>query len=132
MSSTSPDPAADQAPQPDPSLDPAVPAAADAAPTEPSSPVAPEPAEPVATEPVGRVVDPARLRRAPRYGRFAVGGFLLGAVASLVLTLVTVSDDGLSSRNLFLLLLLTLGSTGIVLGLVTAQWVDRRSLRKRR
>ncbi|MEE6281878.1 hypothetical protein [Georgenia sunbinii] len=127
MSSTSPDPAADQAPQPDHNLDQPAPAA--------DEPTTAEPEGSASDEPVRRVVDvadPTRRRRAPRYGRFAVVGFLLGAVASLVLTLVSVSDDGITGRNLFFLLLLSLGSAGIVLGLVTALWADRRSLRKRR
>ena len=90
--------------------------------------------EPATQEPshlVVDVADPARRRRAPRYGRFGFIGLLLGAAVSLGLTLFTVSDDGLSARNLFFLLLLTLGSVGLVLGLLTAMWIDRRSLRRR-
>lgn len=99
---------------------------------------APEPAEQAAPEPGGpvhRVVDvadPSRVRRAPRYGRFALAGLLLAMAVSFGLTFVPGAEDGLTRRNLFFLLLLGLGSLGIVLGLLVALWTDRRSLRRRR
>lgn len=85
--------------------------------------------------PVHRVVDvadPSRVRRAPRYGRFALIGLVLAVLVSFGLTFVPGAEDGLTRRNLFFLLLLTLGTAGIVLGLLVALWTDRRSLRRRR
>lgn len=90
---------------------------------------------PAAAGPVHRVVDvadPSRVRRAPRYGRFAFAGLLLAVVVSFGLTFVPGAETGLTRRNLFFLLLLGLGSLGILFGLLVALWTDRRSLRRRR
>lgn len=102
-----------------------------------AAPAEAAPAEqaPAETGPVHRVVDvadPSRVRRAPRYGRFALAGLLLAMAVSFGLTFVPGAEDGLTRRNLFFLLLLALGSLGIVLGLLVALWTDRRSLRRRR
>lgn len=78
------------------------------------------------------VADPSRVRRAPRYGRFAVAGFLLAAVLSFALTFLPVAGTDLSRGNLFLLLLLGLGTLGIALGILLALWSDRRSMRRQR
>lgn len=78
------------------------------------------------------VADPSRVRRAPRYGRFALAGVVLAALVSFGLTFVPGAEEGLTRRNLFLLLLLSLGCLGILLGVLAAMWSDRRSLRRRR
>lgn len=96
---------------------------------------APAEQAPAESGPVHRVVDvadPSRVRRAPRYGRFALAGLLLAMAVSFGLTFVPGAEDGLTRRNLFFLLLLALGSLGIILGLLVALWTDRRSLRRRR
>lgn len=82
--------------------------------------------------PVVRAMDvahPSTVRRAPRYGRFGMIGFLLGVIASLVLALVGVSD--FSTRDVFLVLLIGLGTAGIFGGLLVALVSDRRSMRRR-
>lgn len=86
---------------------------------------APEP--PVAR--VADVVDPSQVRQAPRYGRFGLAGFLVGALLSLVLTFVPTDLD-VSRGALFLVLLLGLGTAGVFGGLTWALVADRRSLRR--
>ena len=81
------------------------------------------------------VADASRRRRAPRYGRFAVVGFLLGAVIAAVLTQFPQGDTPLAQydpRDVFLILLLGLGTVGVLAGLTWALISDRRSLRRRR
>ena len=81
------------------------------------------------------VADPSRRRRAPRYGRFAVAGFLLAAVLSAVLTLLPQGGTPLAQydpRDVFLILLIGLGTVGVLAGLTWALISDRRSLRRRR
>lgn len=100
-----------------------------------AGPTADDAESPAAAGPTVRVVDvadPSRVRRAPRYGRFAFAGLLLAVVVSFGLTFVPGAETGLTRRNLFFLLLLGLGSLGILLGLLVALWTDRRSLRRRR
>jgi len=91
--------------------------------------VPPREPQPAVDVPVARVADPSRVRRAPRYGRFGIVGFLVGALLSLVLALV---PDGLeiSRGALFLVLLLALGTAGVFAGLTWALVADRRSLRR--
>lgn len=75
------------------------------------------------------------MRRAPRYGRFAVVGFLLGAVLAAVLTQLPQDQTPLAQyapRDVFLILLIALGVVGTLAGLTWALISDRRSLRRRR
>lgn len=99
---------------------------------------APSPARAAAPEtdgpPVVRAVevaDESRRRRAPRYGRFGLVGFVVGAFVSLALTLLPIGDSDLGQRDLFLLLVLGLGTAGVFAGLTVAYLLDRRSLRRR-
>ena len=103
---------------------------------DPASAPSPERAESPVEEgaPVARVrdlADESRIRRAPRYGRFALLGLILGAVVSLALTFVPVPNPELTRSDLFFLLLIGLGPAGIFAGLAGALLADRRSLRRR-
>ncbi len=107
MSTSSPEPPVESAPTPDDATAPA-------------------------EVPVARVVDaadPVTVRQAPRYGRFALAGFLLGALLSLVLPLF--GSSAYSLRDIVLVLLIALGPIGTFAGLGLALLLDRRSLRRR-
>lgn len=78
------------------------------------------------------VADASRRRRAPRYGRFVLVGLLVAAALSLALTFVPVAEYEISRRDLFLLLLLSLGTVGVLAGLAWALASDRRSLRRQK
>ncbi|WP_127573846.1 hypothetical protein [Georgenia faecalis] len=93
----------------------------------PAPPAAEEPGE----EPAVRtaVVDPATLRRAPRYGRFAGVGVLLGALVAFGVAFL--GDSELGRGTIFLLLLVGLGSLGALVGALLAVRADRRSVRDR-
>lgn len=113
------------------------PASASSAPSpEPASPAgdtarsaAPDDGAPVAR--VLDVADPSRMRRAPLYGRFGFVGFLVGAALALALVFLPVGDSEISPGSLFLLLLIPLGTAGVLGGLLWALVADRRSLRRR-
>lgn len=115
MSTSSPEPV------PDPSSVPS-----------PEAPATPDRGAPAPVARARDVADESRVRRAPRYGRFGLVGFLLGAAVSLGLTFVPVEQYDLSRGQLFLLLLLALGTAGVFVGLTVALLADRRSLRRRR
>ncbi len=68
-------------------------------------------------------------RQAPRYGRFALTGLLVAAVVAFILALTTRGWSGLSVSNTFWILLIALGTTGLLAGAAIAYWLDRRSLR---
>ena len=128
MSTSSPEPVptAESAPSPEAAPAPVPPAAEDVTadeqvPSEPDAPVAR----------VVDVVDTSRVRRAPLYGRFGFAGVVVGALLSLGLTFVPVPQDQLSRGSLFLLLLIGLGTAGVLGGLAWALVLDRRSLRRR-
>lgn len=76
------------------------------------------------------VVDPAAVRRAPRYGRFLTLGALLGALVAAIVTIVSSGGD-LSDRSLLGLMLLVFVPLGVLTGAVMALWLDRRSWRRR-
>ncbi|MFC4556303.1 hypothetical protein [Georgenia faecalis] len=101
----------------------------------PAAPVGEEPAvageEPAPAPPAVRtaVVDPATLRRAPRYGRFAGVGVLLGALVAFGVAFL--GDSELGRGTIFLLLLVGLGSLGALVGALLAVRADRRSVRDR-
>ncbi|HLV03342.1 hypothetical protein [uncultured Georgenia sp.] len=100
-------------------------------PDHPTDP-APDEAASAGDEPVARVVDaadPATVRRAPRYGRFALAGAVLGALLSLVLA--PLGSSGYSLRDVVIVLLIALGPIGTFAGLGVALLLDRRSLRRR-
>ncbi|MHB1064675.1 MAG: hypothetical protein ACYC1Z_09360 [Georgenia sp.] len=75
------------------------------------------------------LVDPTRLRRAPRYGRIVTLGMLAGVLGAAVLTLFSPAS-ALSQGNLFALLLITSVPVGALAGAVVALVLDRRSLRR--
>lgn len=111
-------------------------------PQEPGSTEPPEEASTLEQEPVdGRedkrdvvrvrdAVDPSTVRRAPRYGRFAFLGFVLGVLVAFVVYQFPV-DPRINARALLLVLVVLLGSIGIGAGYVVALLADRRSLRNR-
>lgn len=68
-------------------------------------------------------------RQAPRYGRFILTGLLLAAVVAFILALITRGWSGLSASNTFWILLIALGTAGVLTGAGVAYWLDRRSLR---
>lgn len=69
----------------------------------------------------------ARLRRAPRFGRFIGTGVVIGAVLALVLTLVSQPAPGAGRGTVLIYLLTFLVLLGGVVGAVTAVVADRRS-----
>lgn len=81
-------------------------------------------------EPAARptaVVARSTLRRAPRYGRFALVGVLVGAVLAALST-VLVPPGGILGRDaIFILVFLALGSAGALIGCFLAVVADRRS-----
>lgn len=138
MSTSSSEPSADSAPSPAeaPSSSPAeasLPSSVEA-PAPQQAPDAPQDGAPDAPQdeaPVARVLDaadPGTVRRAPRYGRFAFAGLVVGAVLALVLALLGVSEYSL--RDVFLILVIALGTVGVLAGLSWALISDRRSLRR--
>ncbi len=79
-------------------------------------------------------VDRARVRRAPRYGRFATVGGLLGVVAAFLLVPFAQFDDlgvpwHLDPWGLALVMSVILVPLGILMGCVLALVADRRSRR---
>lgn len=80
------------------------------------------------------VVDAKQVRRAPRYGRFATVGGLLGVVAGFVSAPFASYDEPgmvMDVWGLALLLAAILAPVGILLGLLLALLADRRSRRER-
>ncbi len=73
----------------------------------------------------------ATLRRAPRFGRFAGVGILLGAVLAALAALLGPPGTTLGRGAIFLLLFLALGSLGALVGSLLAVVADRRSLARR-
>ncbi len=70
---------------------------------------------------------PETVRRAPRYGRFALAGVLVGAFAAALAAVVGPPGEVLGRGAIFLLLFLLLGSVGALVGAVLAVLADRRS-----
>lgn len=78
-------------------------------------------------------VDPARVRRAPRFGRFGFLGGLLGLIVAVALTpfaRFNVAGATLDVWGLGLLLAMIAVPIGVLLGAVVALWLDRRSRRR--
>jgi hypothetical protein len=69
---------------------------------------------------------PARIRRAPRFGRFLAAGVLLGVVAAGVLTAVFAPPAGAGRGTVFLYLALTLVLFTAVTAVALAALADRR------
>jgi hypothetical protein len=92
-----------------------------------ASPSAPTPTPdddaPVADAPVVR----ARVRRAPRFGRFVGAGAGLGLVVALVLSSVGTAADPGDRMQLFAFLALLLLLVGGIVGGIVAIFADRRS-----
>lgn len=78
-------------------------------------------------EPVA--LDPATLRRAPRYGRFTFAGALVAAVLAVVAVLLPVGASELDTGTLLGLVLIGFVPVGVLAGLALAVALDRRSAR---
>lgn len=100
------------------------------APHPPASDDDAKPAEDVAeTAPVVELVDPAAVRRAPRFRAFLWTGALVGLVLGLVVGLIVFPSD---DRGWTLAIFVTeLAAAGVLIGAVVAVLLDRRSLRGR-
>ncbi len=65
------------------------------------------------------------VRRAPKYGRFIVLGFALGAILALILTFAFPENEEFDRGQVFGFLLLALGTIGVAFGAVVALVFDR-------
>lgn len=72
---------------------------------------------------------PSTTRRAPRYGRFALAGVLVGALLSALAAILGPAPENLGRGTIFILVFLALGSIGALIGVLIAIAADRRSLR---
>lgn len=73
---------------------------------------------------------PVRVRRAPRFARFAIIGGMLGAIATLVLTTMFPVDPSVGLWALFAYFSLFGITAGVVLGIVLALVLDAVSRRR--
>lgn len=81
------------------------------------------------TAPVVELVDPAAVRRAPRFRAFLWTGALVGLVLGLVVGLIVFPSR---DRGWTLAIFVTeLAAAGVLIGAVVAVLLDRRSLRAR-
>ena len=71
------------------------------------------------------------LRRAPRFGRFALAGVAIGAFLAAAAAILGPPGDVLGRGAIFLLLFLALGSAGLLIAGLVAVLAERRSLRRR-
>lgn len=69
--------------------------------------------------------DEVVVRRAPRYGRFLLIGFVLGAITALVLTFAFPDNPDFDRGQVFGFLLLGFGAAGIALAALVALILDR-------
>lgn len=128
----------DSAPAPDPDVetgdpDPDADASASSDPTEGSTLERAEPIDPFEADEIA--VAPAAVRHAPRYGRFATIGGLLGLALGFLLTPFARYDEPgmvLDPWGFGLLLAAILTPIGIFIGCILALVADRRSRRARR
>ena len=81
---------------------------------------------------IAALAAPSTTRRAPRYGRFALAGVLVGALVSALAAILGPQPEALSRGTIFLLVFLALGSLGALTGVLLAIAADRRSLRGQR
>ncbi|MDO5724279.1 MAG: hypothetical protein Q4P33_07795 [Flaviflexus sp.] len=70
-------------------------------------------------------------RRAPRYGRFALAGGLLGVLVAIALYLLSPGDSTYAGSTIGIVLFMYCVPTGAALGVLLALFVDRKSLKKR-
>lgn len=77
-------------------------------------------------------VDPSKVRRAPRYRRFAVFGGLLGLIVAVFVTPFASTDELVGSSEIFLVLALIMVPLGILLTCAIAMFSDRASRKRRR
>lgn len=75
------------------------------------------------------MVDPSTIRRSPRYLAFAFAGAAIGAVLALVLAVLPIGSSATSTGTLIGLLMLGFVPAGVLVGLITAVVLDRRSVR---
>lgn len=80
--------------------------------------------------PVRAVIDPRTVRRAPRFGRFAFAGLVVGVVVALLIYQLPI-DPMTNARALLVILLILLGGLGMGTGYTVALLLDRRSMRQR-
>jgi len=94
----------------------------------PSTGAATDPA-PLGAAEIAALAAPSTTRKAPRYGRFALAGVLVGALVSALAAILGPEPENLSRGTIFLLVFLALGSLGALTGVLLAIAADRRSLR---
>jgi hypothetical protein len=116
--------------EPDPRVEPAV--EARRVPEAPGTAPPADPARaPLGAAEIAALAAPSTTRRAPRYGRFAFAGVLVGALVSALAAILGPQPEGLGRGTIFLLVFLALGSLGALTGVLLAIAADRRSLRRR-
>ena len=84
------------------------------------------------------VVDPTRVRRAPRFGSFVFVGIFLAALVSGLLSFVRdsflppeqLAGRALDAGGMFLVLFIFFGATFVLIAFGIAVWLDRRSVRR--
>ena len=87
---------------------------------------------------VSDVVDPRRIRRAPRFGSFVFVGIFLAALVSGLLSFVRdsflppeqLAGRALDGGGMFLVLFIFFGATFVLIAFGIAVWLDRRSMRR--
>ncbi len=87
---------------------------------------------PLGAAEIAALAAPSTTRRAPRYGRFALAGVIVGALVSALAAILGPEPETLSRGTIFLLVFLALGSLGALIGVLLAIAADRRSLRGQR
>lgn len=75
--------------------------------------------------------DPSRVRRAPRYRRFAVLGGLLGLVIAAFITPLASTSEGVDTSDIFWILALILIPFGILVTCAVAMFTDRAARARR-
>ena len=71
------------------------------------------------------------LRRAPRFGRFALVGIAAGALIAALAAILGPPGVTLGRGTIFLLLFLALGGAGLLVAGIVVVLAERRSLRRR-
>lgn len=70
-------------------------------------------------------------RRAPRYGRFAWAGALVGVLVAIALYVFSPNDSSYSASTIGIVLFMYCVPTGAALAVLLALFVDRKSLKNR-
>ena len=80
----------------------------------------------ISGEQIAAIADPSYVRRAPRYGRFAIAGVLLGALVALALAVFGTSSAQLDTWGMFLVLAAVLAPLGALIACLFAVLGERR------